>query len=132
MILAFIAFGLIPVPNSALKKYFVPVKRDGKSPDSMEDFFLSARESAGTWSVALSFFASGMGAWVVYGTTEMGATVDLSWLGVIGYSMASACPAVIIAFIGPIIKERSGDQAFGTTDFAKVRVPTPSLNRPLF
>lgn len=61
-----------------------------------------------------------MGAWVVYGTTEMGATVDLSWLGVIGYSAASACPAVIISLIGPHIREMSGEDAFGTTDFAKV------------
>ena len=74
-------------------------------PNSAEDFFLSARSSATTWTIALSFFASGMGAWVVYGTTEMGATVDLSWLGVIGYSMASACPAVIISLIGPRIRE---------------------------
>jgi len=28
------------------------------------DHFLSARNSAGTFSIALSFFASGMGAWV--------------------------------------------------------------------
>jgi len=120
-ILAFISFGLIPIPDSFLKKYFVPTKSDGKSPDSVEDFFLSARESANTISIAMSFFASGMGAWVLYGTTEMGATVELSWLGVIGYSMASACPAVIIAIIGPLIKERSGEHAFGTTDFAKTR-----------
>lgn len=28
------------------------------------DYFLSARNAAGTWSIGLSFFASGMGAWV--------------------------------------------------------------------
>jgi hypothetical protein len=28
------------------------------------DYFLSARNSAGTWAIALSFFAGGMGAWV--------------------------------------------------------------------
>lgn len=32
------------------------------------DYFLAARKSAGTTAIALSFFASGMGAWVVYGT----------------------------------------------------------------
>ena len=32
------------------------------------DYFLAARKSAGTAAIALSFFASGMGAWVVYGT----------------------------------------------------------------
>lgn len=35
------------------------------APDTKEaDYFLSARNSAGTWSIAVSFFASGMGAWV--------------------------------------------------------------------
>ncbi|GMH59935.1 hypothetical protein TL16_g09355, partial [Triparma laevis f. inornata] len=123
---AFVAKGIIPVPDSKFKKWFVPRNRAKTAageeiPNSAEDFFLSARNSATTWTIALSFFASGMGAWVVYGTTEMGATVDLSWLGVIGYSAASACPAVIISLIGPHIREMSGEDAFGTTDFAKVR-----------
>ncbi|GMI15607.1 hypothetical protein TrVE_jg32 [Triparma verrucosa] len=124
--LAFVAKGIIPVPDSKIKKWFVP-RNHAKTaageeiPNSAEDFFLSARNSATTWTIALSFFASGMGAWVVYGTTEMGATVDLSWLGVIGYSMASACPAVIISLIGPRIREMSGEDAFGTCDFAKER-----------
>ena len=34
------------------------------------DYYLSARNSAGAFAIAMSFFASGMGAWVVYGTTE--------------------------------------------------------------
>ena len=86
-----------------------------------DDFFLSARSSASASSIALSFFASGMGAWVVYGTTEMGANPQLSWLGVIGYSMASAFPAVIICVLGPRIREITGENAFGTTDFARQR-----------
>lgn len=70
----------------------------------------------------MSFFASGMGAWVVYGTTEMGATPQLSWLGVLGYAMASAIPGVFVAFLGPLIKEvTDGENAFSTTDFCKVR-----------
>jgi hypothetical protein len=32
-------------------------------------------------AIGLSFFATGMGAWVVYGSTEMGANPNLSWLG---------------------------------------------------
>jgi SSS family solute:Na+ symporter len=73
------------------------------------DFFLSARNSAGARAIGLSFFASGMGAWVVYGSTEMGANPNLSWLGVIGYSMASALPAIIICFIGPRVRNISGE-----------------------
>lgn len=85
------------------------------------DYFLSARDSAGPWSIALSFFASGMGAWVVYGTTEMGATPALSWLGVLGYSGASAFPAIVVCFLGPYVKEMSGKNAFSTSDFGRKR-----------
>jgi SSS family solute:Na+ symporter len=85
--------------------------------DGDADYFLAARNSAGTWTIALSFFASGMGAWVLYGTTEMGATPQLSWLGVIGYSAGSACPALLICWLGPIVREMSDKQAFSMSDF---------------
>ena len=39
-----------------------------KATEDGADYFLAARKSAGTTAIALSFFASGMGAWVVYGT----------------------------------------------------------------
>ena len=69
----------------------------------------------------MSFFAGGMGAWVVYGTTEMGANPQLSWLGVIGYSSASGFPALVIALIGPKVREMSGENAFTAIDFALTR-----------
>ena len=86
------------------------------------DYFLSARNSASAVSVGLSFFASGMGAWVLYGSSEIGATASVSWFGVIGYAFASAFPAIIIAFLGPRIRDMAGEQkAFSTSDFARVR-----------
>jgi hypothetical protein len=33
------------------------------------DYFLSARNSAGWFALGMSFFATGMGAWVLYGST---------------------------------------------------------------
>ena len=70
----------------------------------------------------MSFFASGMGAWVVYGTTEMGANPRLSWLGVLGYSIASAIPGVFVMWLGPLIREATkGRKAFSTTDFCLAR-----------
>ncbi len=70
----------------------------------------------------MSFFASGMGAWVVYGTTEMGANPRLSWIAVIGYSIASAIPGVFVMWLGPLIKEATkGENAFSTTDFCRLR-----------
>jgi len=63
-----------------------------------------------------------MGAWVVYGTTEMGATPQLSWIGVLGYSLASAIPGIFVMWLGPLIKEATkGEKAFSTCDFCRVR-----------
>ncbi|KAL7456724.1 hypothetical protein ACHAWC_008209 [Mediolabrus comicus] len=85
------------------------------------DFFLAARNSASTKTIALSFFASQMGAWVVYAPTELGANPQLSWIAIIGYALASASTGVIIFFIGPYIRKLTGEKAFSTTDFALVR-----------
>lgn len=87
------------------------------------DTFLSARSSAGAYAIAMSYFASGMGAWIVYGTTEMGATRPLSWWGVIGYSSASAVGGVVIGtFLGPRIKRAVGEKkGYSATDFALQR-----------
>lgn len=109
-------FGCLP---NSIKGLCLLNKRDEETKNV--DYFLSARDSAGYWSVALSFFASGMGAWVVYGATEMGATPAISWLGVLGYSGASAFPAIVIGFLGPYIKETCSDKAFSTADFARER-----------
>jgi solute:Na+ symporter, SSS family len=66
---------------------------------------------------------------VLYGTTEMGATPALSWIAVLGYSIGSAMPAILIGvLVGPKIRamtERkkggSGGKAFSTTDFGRQR-----------
>jgi Na+/proline symporter len=86
------------------------------------DDFLSARGTAGWYAVAMSYFAGGMGAWVIYGTPEMGATRAISWWGVIGYSTASAFPATILMWLGPIVKRKVGAaKGFTATDFALTR-----------
>lgn len=63
-----------------------------------------------------------MGAWVYYGSTEMGANTRLSWWGVLGYSCASAFPALVLIYIAPTIKAFVGDKnGFSVTDFALSR-----------
>jgi len=62
-----------------------------------------------------------MGAWVVYGTTEMGANPALSWWGVLGYSAASGFPAIVVCFLGPYIKQTCSENAFSTADFGRER-----------
>lgn len=140
-ILAVVAAGFIPVPNflSCCVASAAPTfKTDGAVPTGTSatgkmarrvtlhtgggaDFFLAARNSSNARAIALSFFASGMGAWVVYGSTEMGANPELSWLGVIGYSGASAFPAVVVCIIGPRIRKMTGEKAFCTTDYGLAR-----------
>ena len=52
----------------------------------------------------------------------MGANPQLSWLGVLGYSIASALPAILIGtWLGPIVLEQTDDKAFSTTDFGRQR-----------
>jgi len=110
---------------SWLNKQFVLRKDTGDgAPENgsmSADFFLSARDSASASQIAFSVFCSGMGAWIFYGPTEMGATPALSWIGLIGYSFASASPTLIAVVVGPMIKERCGDSSFNLTDFGRQR-----------
>lgn len=124
-LLALVASSYIPVPD-AIGSFLVASsgKTTVASGDVNGDFFLSARNSANARTVAMSFFAGGMGAWVVYGTSEMGANPKLSWLGMIGYSAASAFPGIIIGIIGPKVRERSGENSFTAIDFAYERFGT--------
>ena len=72
--------------------------------------WLSAKNTLPWQQVGMSYFAGGMGAWVYYGTTEMGANTRLSWWGVFGYSVASASPAVLMIWLAPTIKAFVGDK----------------------
>ena len=84
--------------------------------------WLSAKNSLPWQQVGMSYFAGGMGAWVYYGSTEMGARPRLSWWGVLGYSLASAIPAIVMIYIAPAIKDFVGDKnGFSVTDFALTR-----------
>ena len=84
--------------------------------------WLSAKNSLPWQQVGMSYFAGGMGAWVYYGSTEMGANTRLSWWGVLGYSLASAIPAIVMIYIAPAIKDFVGDKnGFSVTDFALTR-----------
>mmetsp|Transcript_22646 Transcript_22646/g.67903 ORF Transcript_22646/g.67903 Transcript_22646/m.67903 type:complete len:593 (+) Transcript_22646:246-2024(+) len=86
------------------------------------DDFLSARGKYEWPTLALSFFASGMGAWVIYGAPEMGAIRALSWWGVIGYSTASAAGGWVLCWLGPIVRRKTGGESgFSAVGFALVR-----------
>jgi Na+/proline symporter len=76
----------------------------GGGPDAVvdRDDYLAARGSQGVNALALSFFASGLGAWILFTPAETG--VLGGWLGVIGYAVAAALPFVALVWLGPAIR----------------------------
>lgn len=52
----------------------------------------------------------------------MGATPQLSWIAVLGYSCGSALPAILICWLGPKVRQYSSQtRAFSMTDFGRKR-----------
>jgi len=82
------------------------------------DFWYSARGSQGWVSLGLSFFASSMGAWVLFAAPEVG--VYNGWWGTLGYALASALPFGFVAYLGPLIRRRFSD-GFCLTDWVRQR-----------
>ena len=83
------------------------------------DEYLSARGTQ-NWlmSITLSLFASGMGIWVLFGPSEVGYYGGF-W-DVFGYALSASTPFLLLAYVGPMIRERLPD---GVTlaDYAKSR-----------
>eukprot|EP00746_Dinoflagellata_sp_MGD_P145557 gnl/MRDRNA2_/MRDRNA2_78151_c0_seq2.p1 gnl/MRDRNA2_/MRDRNA2_78151_c0~~gnl/MRDRNA2_/MRDRNA2_78151_c0_seq2.p1 ORF type:complete len:525 (-),score=75.30 gnl/MRDRNA2_/MRDRNA2_78151_c0_seq2:174-1748(-) len=82
------------------------------------DYWYSARRSQGAISLGLSFFASSMGAWVLFAAPEVG--ILSGWWGTLGYALASSFPFVAVAIIGPLIQKRFPD-GFCLTDWVRQR-----------
>jgi len=119
-----LSFGSMDKFNSFLPEWCTNLcllNKRGKEANT-DEYFLAARNATNATSIALSYFASGMGAWVVYGSTEMGANPQLSWLGVIGYSVAGALPGIAVCFLGPMFRhQHSSGHAFSISDFGRER-----------
>ena len=86
------------------------------------DTYISARGSQNSSSITLSLFASGMGIWVLFGPSEVGYYGGF-W-DVFGYALSAATPFFLLAYIGPIIRQRLPE---GVTlgDYAKSRAGRP-------
>lgn len=82
------------------------------------DFWYSARGSQGCVSLGLSFFASSMGAWVLFAAPEVG--IISGWWGVLGYALASALPFGFVAVLGPVIRRRFAE-GFCLADWVRQR-----------
>jgi solute:Na+ symporter, SSS family len=82
------------------------------------DRYLSARASQGASALALSFFASALGAWILFAPAEVGTFAGL--LGIAGYALGQAAAIAIFALVGPAVRARVPS---GTTllEFVRLR-----------
>ncbi|MDP6870435.1 MAG: hypothetical protein QGI21_06670 [Candidatus Poseidoniaceae archaeon] len=87
-----------------------------------KDAYLSARGSQNWVRIGLSLFASGMGIWILFGPSEVGYYGGF-W-DVVGYSLSAATPFLLLAYIGPLIREKL---PIGVTlaDYVRLRVGRP-------
>ncbi len=69
-----------------------------------EDQYLSARKTQNSVRIALSLFASGMGVWILLTPSEVGYYGGF-W-DVLGYAISAATPFLLLAYIGPMIREQ--------------------------
>lgn len=93
----------IVVVCAALAAFVLIGLRGGRSttPDDVDDF-TTARGSQGPLSLALSFVASGLGAWILFAPPELGALLGV--VPVVGYALAAAAPFVLFAVLGPRLR----------------------------
>jgi solute:Na+ symporter, SSS family len=82
------------------------------------DDYITARNSQTGVALGLSFFASGMGAWILFAPPEVGAFIGIA--GIVGYAVAAAAPFLVFALLGPRIR-RIVPRGHGLTEFARLR-----------
>jgi Na+/proline symporter len=87
-----------------------------------QDAFLSARGTQNSLKIGLSLFASGMGIWILFAPSEVGYYGGF-W-DVVAYALSSATPFLLLAYIGPMIRQQLPD---GVTlaDYVRMRIGRP-------
>lgn len=94
----------------------------GRRAAADRDAYLTARDTQGAWPLALSFFAAGLGAWILFTPAEVGATVGV--VGVVGYAVAAGLPFIALAWLGPLIRARV-PAGVTLTDWVRLRFGRP-------
>jgi len=87
-----------------------------------DDAYLSSRGTQGWQGIGLSLFASGMGVWVLLAPSEV-AYYGGFW-DVMGYAASSMTPFLLLAYVGPMIRDRMPD-GITLADFARHRLGRP-------
>lgn len=85
--------------------------------DDLDDY-VTARGSQGAGPLGLSFFASGMGAWILFAPPEVGAFVGA--VAVVGYAVGAAGPFVVFASLGRRVRAIV-PSGHGLTEFVRLR-----------
>ncbi|MBW3576339.1 MAG: sodium:solute symporter [Actinobacteria bacterium] len=80
--------------------------------------YTTARDSQGVAALGLSFFASGMGAWILFAPPEVGAGVGL--VAALGYAIGAAAPLVVFALLGGRLRAVA-PRGHGLTEFVRLR-----------
>tara|TARA_B100001250_G_scaffold234553_1_gene201441 strand:- start:1308 stop:2738 length:1431 start_codon:yes stop_codon:yes gene_type:complete len=86
------------------------------------DSFLSARGSQNWIMIGLSLFASGMGIWILFGPSEVG--YYGGFYDVFGYALSSATPFLLLAYLGPIIRNIT-PEGVTLADFVRKKMGRP-------
>ena len=90
--------------------------RVGRDRD-LEEFSV-ARGTQGGTALGLSFFASGVGAWVLFAPPEVGASIGIA--GVVGYAVAATVPLVGLVLVGGRLRTLM-PEGHGLLDFVRLR-----------
>ena len=84
-----------------------------------DDSYLSSRGTQDWRGIGLSLFASGMGVWILLGPSEV-AYYGGFW-DVTGYAVSSMTPFLLLAYIGPMIRDSIPD-GITLADYARQRL----------
>merc|ERR1719424_1094546 len=68
-----------------------------------KDSYMAARNSQGVVSLSLSYFVSGVGAWVIFAVPQ--AACIGGWGALAGYALSTVFPLLLFGWIGPIMRE---------------------------
>lgn len=80
--------------------------------------FTVARGTQGGTALGLSFFASGVGAWILFAAPEVGATAGVA--GAVGYAVAIVVPLVGLVLVGRTLR-RVMPEGHGLIEFTRIR-----------
>ncbi|KAF9116696.1 hypothetical protein BGX27_000078 [Mortierella sp. AM989] len=85
------------------------------------EFFLTARHSVPERTIAWSFYASGVGAWVIFAMPAY--VVSAGIVGLVAYSVSCGIPIIVVARVGAVL-HRKYPGVLSLSDFVQWRFGT--------